>query len=410
MATASIADILRDAQANLDLVAEAEIRLAAAGQTSLSTWQAQARAVEFLTGRQRQQTDESNKLSKNSQVLRDAMKGVGVSMLATAATATATFAALRQAAANAGPGFSRALEGSMGILETRIAGALLPTLDMVTDGILEVADWFNNLSDGTKQLVANGIIAVPAVVGLATALRALSPVLALASAATQRLTAAARQNAMIGSLGAVGGTAAAAGTAVYAIYQLAQQHSDKYNSAVREQEAASGKVTDNEIREARRASRKFGRGDDVEDERFERMGEEERKQYFQARAVALRQLSERLKNHWWATEGEQKEPLNAALIFERAAKEGASVPGEEAARRRIERQQMRVSAINQENQPRYSPLTAARQQLQLQILGRDRYQQEILREQRLHRVQEIKKLDELINAFRQRFPNANLFD
>ncbi len=396
------------ALANMRMVAEAEVRLAAAGQVSLGTWQKQAAALDFLNGRQRERTKEEEKLSKNAKVLQGAFKGIQSSMLTAAATVTGTFMELRHLAGAANPGYLRAFDGALGILQARLGGALIPAFDVVIDTVMDAADWFEGLSAGSKKLVAGGMVAIPAVVGLGSALRALSPVLTLAALATKKLSAAAREHSTIAAFATAGGTAAGAAGAAYAVYQLAQAHSDKYNDAVRQQEAAEGKVTDAEIREARRISRKLGRGDKVTDEQFEKMSEQERRQYFQQRAAFLRPLSERLRGHWWATEGEAKEPLSAAMTFERAAKEGASVPGEESARKKIQRQSMRVSAMQHEQQPRYSALAEARKNTQLQILGKDRYQQEILREQRKHRQEEIHRLDELIREFRRRFPNANL--
>lgn len=410
---APIEKSMKDARAELDLVAEEFVRLGAAGGVTADNFDQMRKALDYLNGSLKVKEGDDKKQSATAKQLREAFSGVQKSMLLTSATLAGVYAGLHHFAASANPGLVRAMDGAMGLLQARIGGALLPEIDFAIDSVMELADWFSGLNSAAKKLVAGGVIAIPALISLGSAARALSPVLTVATAAMAKMTAVAKDHATAAHVGIGLGTIAGAGGAAYAFYQLAQAHSDKYNAAVNEQGAAQGRVTSDEMREARRVSRRLGAHDDVTDEQFEKMGDDERRAYYYQRAAVHRDKYARMTGDTLSslimTEGEKKEQLNAAMIFERAAKEGSSIPAEEAERKKIQRQSMRVSAVQQENQPRYSPLTEARKQLQLQLFSKNRYEQEILKEQRKHRVEEIRKLDEMIRTFRERFKGVDLY-
>lgn len=386
---ANLADILAGAASNIEMVAEAEARLAAAGKTSLATWEKQARAVEYLTGRMKQQQAEQEKLSRNTNTLRDAMKGAQTSMLAVAATTAATFAELRSMAGHANPGLLRAFDGALGILQARLGGALLPEIDATIDAVMDVADWFANLSDGTKKLIAGGLVAVPAIIGLSAALRALSPVLTLAAAATRQLTAAAQANVMTSRM--AGATLGGLGILGAAAYFLGQNNAPA--------ETSGQKVSEEEAKHATKLAETLGIGGSLQDQ-----------------AARFRHLAKTgQRNFFWTNKGyytrlDEGEAAQTADILERMSTGGVQNSDEGRARRQIQRQAMRVSAVQMENRPAYSALAQARQQLQIGALGKDRYQLEILKEQRKHREEEIKKLDELLTEFKNRFPQGRLMD
>lgn len=398
----SLADILKDAVDNLNMVAEANARLAANGQTSLATWQKQAEAIKYLTDQRDKLSKKEKDAAKETSKFLDAIQGVQKSALVASVTLTGVYTELRHFAAAANPGVFDAMSGATQILSARLGRALLPAMTDAINVVMDAADWFEQLSDTEQNLVAGAAVAVPALIGLASAAHALAPAIRGAGVALAWLwkQAKAHPTAAMGG-GAVG---LAAGTVIgaYAFHQMVQADNEKHYQSVREQGGRSGPATAAEIRQARGESRRIGYGDSVNDEQFERMGDEERRRYFQQRAAYLHQRAAALRSHFFHTEGEANQREAAALIFERAARSGATTVGEEDWRKRARRQAMLASAVQREQQPRYSPLAAARKQLQLQILGKNPFEQQLLKEQRKARQDVVRKLDEILKEGRQR--------
>ncbi len=320
MATNPIQAVQDAALENMRLVAEAEVRLAAAGQTSLATWEKQAAALEFLTSRQKQGQAEEKKLSDNAVTLRKAFSDAQKSALITSATLAASFAELRHLAGAAQPGLVHALDGALQILSAELGSALLPVVMDTTDAILSLAEWFEGLDDTTKKLIAGGVLVVPALTGLGYAITALGPAARLATIGVRSLLAS------LGPIGAIVagiGVAAAGAAASVAAYNY---FASTGHAAPEEQEKAGQRVRETEIAEAvsqigDRGNIPVARGLATNEE-FVKDILAQNPEELRARAARTREKAAQQRDSYFGSNKEAARLESLANVLERAAQHG----------------------------------------------------------------------------------------
>lgn len=391
------------------MAAEAQVRLAAAGQVSTGNLGPNMDALRFMLGQmekvQKPAANPAGKVNPNDlngfqKAMRatvETMKDAGAKVLPQLKTAlvsfgvaaAATTVGLRKFASAASPGLFQALNTSFDILTAKVGGALLPVIDAAIDLLQDASEWWDTLGDGTKKFIAGSIVAVPVLAALARAVVALGPAAAAAGGAVKGLSVAMAASPLLAGVG-IGAAVIGGG---YAFYQMLQQHEQEQYNRLHDQSARTGKVNSAELREANNLRTGFiSDSDHKTNDELAAMTEAQRKQYYTQRAAYLRERS----GSFFLTEGEKHQHEANAMIFERAAKEGAEAPGEEDWRKKIRRQAARVNAVTREGVAHYSPISDARKQLQLSMLNKNTFEQQLLREQRKHREEEIKRLDELI--------------
>lgn len=405
MAT-SIADILNDAQANIAMVAEAEARLAAAGKTSLSTWDKQAKAVEYLAGRQKIEEGEEKKLAQNAVTLAKAFQGVqksiGIAIVANAAF-DASLAALSGAAS---PGLIHAWQGSLELLAAELGSELIPVVMSTTDTILDLVDWFANLDDGTKTLIAGGVLAIPAVIGLGHAAMALGPAAKLAGIGVRFLWTSLGP---IGALVAGIGIAAAGAAASVAAYHAALGHATVESASKAGQEVNESELNQTVGRLWRRTREViFGQAGSQAEHVGQAMNASPEE--LQEMAQRARKKAAELRQSFFGEEGKHmaSKAEELANLFDRMATSGAKSSEEErndAKQQGLMRQARHYNAMVIEAQriakPTYSGLAEARKQLQLQALGKSPIEQQLLQIQRGNIPKMRQRLDRILQQLEE---------
>ncbi len=370
---------MRQAAENINMVAEAEVRLAAAGQVSLGTWEKQAHALEHLNGQLDQNQVKIKGETANMKALKQAFTGVQKSALIATATTTGMYLELKHFASAASPGVFRSMEGAVQILTAEIGSALLPVMTDAVDGIMTVADWFESLDDGTKKLVAGGVVAVPALIGFGHAAAALSPVLTLATAAIRKMNAAAKESAMLSNLvrlagpaGAVAAVAAALPLAVNNISTPSEEH---------------GRPTEEEFEWARNLS---SHTHGISADEWNALSPEKRREQAKQDAERLRGIEQRgernfyTARHGYAYVGEGKAERAADILerFSQTGREGYEGKEEKRLIRRGRNLNMMITEASREQPAKYSPIAEARKQMQLSILNKNPFEQRLLEIQR----------------------------
>ncbi len=409
MATNPIQAVQDAALENMKLVAEAEVRLAAAGQTSLATWEKQAAALRFLNDADKKKEVSDKQAVGNAGKLQAALGGVNKGMLAAAAATAGTFAELNKLASAASPGLARALSSSFELLTAELGSALLPVTMDVTESILELADWVAGLDDTTKTMLAGGVLAIPALTGVGFALNALGPAARLAATGIRGLYAA---------LGPLGATVAAIGVAAAgtaASLSAADYFSSQGKGNPELQEKAGQQVTEAELQQALDVALKHGGtpegvwqrvfGHNVTAEEAAAQGPEG----LRTRAQAAREEAQKQRTTWITGSNEAAAKLeDAAQMFERAAASGYKPAKEESAEKKQEALMRRathynaiITEVNRVNRPQYSALAEARKQLQLNILGKSPIEQRIYELQRRNAQRLQKKLDDILRQLNE---------
>lgn len=385
-ALAPFEQIQKAAIDNMKQVAEAQVRLAASGIVSIDTLDQQSKALAFLTGQQKLSEEQTKRLSKDTQVVRDAFMGIQKSMVITSATLAGTFAELKHMAGAAQPGLWKALDGSMQLVTAQLGSALVPEMMSVADSIMDVADWLGNMDEGARRLVAAGVIAIPATVGLGYAMRALAPAAHLAKIGVQGLIAA---------LGPIGGTLAAigimaggvAGSVAAANYFFSQgkstpEHAGRAGQAVTESELHE---TLSQMTIGNRRSLYGGFMPSAEDaaKKAAAMTPEQH----QAKAAQARGLAVELRGFNMNEQAASFERL--ADVLERAASQGVKPIDEErseakqnALTRQARHYNTMITEAQKTQKPHYSGLTDVRKQIQLSILDKSPIEMQLLKIQR----------------------------
>lgn len=370
---APIQKSMKDARANLDLVAEEFVRLAAAGQVSYDTFDQQRKALEYLNGRDKENADLDAKMGKNAAAMRDAFTGVQKSMLLTTATLAGTYASLRQLAGEAQPGLWRAMGGAVSILSAEMGSALLPEMMSVADAVLNLSEWFASMDETTRKLIAGGALAIPATIAVGHAIAALGPV---ANAARIGIAA------LYASLGPLGATVAAlgvaAGTAAMAV-QAADYFSSQGKSNPSQQDNAGQPATEAELQTALNLTTKEGVHANAGEHAFDLEGHVlahgESPEGLRERARATRARAQEIHDDPFRSNAVAAQMKDAADLFERAADHGftsaeteAKDKKQEALTRQAKHYQAMVTEAQRVQEPRYSGLADARKQLQLNLL------------------------------------------
>lgn len=144
--------MLGQAQDNLRLLAEAQVRKTATGDVGLQDLEKSAKAVEILSkgmdGTAKKTKDAGTEAKNLGKALQDVTRGATIGFAALSATIMSTVSAGAPAAYDT-------LTQSLSLLSAQIGQALMPVVLQAADYIQDLADWFGNLDEATKEQIGS---------------------------------------------------------------------------------------------------------------------------------------------------------------------------------------------------------------------------------------------------------------